>query len=254
MPNITTKDEFKDYILKRLGFPVIQVEIDSSLNGQMDDIIDDTVQDFCRYNFDEGSYLHYTTLIVSAGISEYSLSGYNIEAAYDLDLSFGYDGINVLFSPTHVLLYDQWVNKGNYPGGPGYSYAENNGMYITEWEIAMEYLEQIKMSFGKHYRAKWHKGREVLEIIPTPQQCMGGMIALYIREKAEYLYNHPLVKKLAIARCMILWGIHLTKYNVTLPDGITINGQDMVSKGERDEEKWFDRLFSESQPPDFFIG
>lgn len=250
MAKITSKEEFQTYILTRLGHPVINVEIAPQ---QIDVLIQDTVDDFFRYNVDEATYLQYTTLVVSAGISEYSLSGYNIEAAYDLDLSYGYDGINTLFSPTHVLLYDQWVTKGGYPGGPGTG-AGNQGMVVTEWEIAMEYLEQIKMSFGKQYRVKWHGGREVLEIIPTPQQCMCGMVALYRREQVEYVYNHPLVRKLAVARAKIQWGLHLSKYNVTLPDGLTINGRDLISDGQAEEEKWFDRIISESSPIDFFVG
>ena len=42
MPNITTKEEFKEHILYKLGFPVLNVEIDSSVDGQMDRIVDDT--------------------------------------------------------------------------------------------------------------------------------------------------------------------------------------------------------------------
>lgn len=252
MAKITTKAEFISYIFRKLGHPVINVEVAPE---QMEDVVQDTVDDFFRYNVDEATYLQYTTLVVSGGVSEYSLAGYNIEAAYDLDLSFGLDGINTLFSPTHVLLYDQWVTQGNYPGGGGQAgYGSNGGLIMTEWEIAMQYLEQIKMSFGKQYRAKWHAGREVLEIIPTPQQCMCGMIALYRRENVENVYNHPLVRKLAVARAKIQWGIHLTKYNVTLPDGLTINGRDLISDGKEEEEKWFDRLTSEGQPVDIFIG
>jgi len=250
MAKITTLDGFKTYILTRLGHPVINVEIAPE---QIEVIVQDTVDDFFRYNADEATYLQYTTLVVSAGISEYSLEGYGIEAAYDLDLSYGLDGINTLFSPTHILLYDQWVTQGGYPGGPGAG-AGSTGMVLTEWEIAMEYLEQVKMSFGKHYRVKWHGGREVLEIIPTPEQNMCGMVALYKRENVENVYNHPLVRKLATARAKIQWGLHLSKYNVTLPDGLTINGRDLISDGQAEEEKWFDRMISESQPIDIFVG
>jgi hypothetical protein len=195
----------------------------------------------------------YTTIKTSAGVSEYSLEDYDIEAAYDLDISFGLTGINTLFSAEHVLLYDQWVNKGNYPGGPANPLG-NTGLVMTDHEIAMEYLQLIKVKFGKQYRAKWHAGRKVLEIIPTPKQCMIGMIGLYMREKAEYLYDHPLVKKLAVARAMIQWGWHLAKYNVTMPDGITFNGQDLVQRGMEQEEKWLSRMEEESAKPDFFIG
>jgi hypothetical protein len=249
--NITTIAEFKDYILHYLGYPVNQVELEvddsTGTHSQLDYVIFDSVQDFIRYN-SEGTYLQYTTIVVSAGVSQYCLSGYNISDSYDLQLSYGLDGINIMFSPTHVLLYDTMIKKSGMLGGSG------GGLVLVEWEIALEYLEQIKMSFGKMYRAQWHPGREVLEIIPTPTQNMVGMVALYIKEKAEYLYNHPLVKKLAVARAKILVGQHIRKYNVTMPDGITINGDAFVSEGREDEEKILERIYSESAPPDFFIG
>jgi hypothetical protein len=80
------------------------------------------------------------------------------------------------------------------------------------------------------------------------------MIALYKRTRAEYLYNNRLVKKLAVARCREQWGMHIRKYSVTLPDGITLNGDPLVSEGREDAEKWYNRMYEESEPPDFMIG
>jgi len=254
MARITSKQELKSYILHMLGYPVMQVELDTTLDGQVDMIIDNAIQDFQELNSSEGNYLHYTSILVSAGVSEYSLSGHNIEAIYDLDLAMDLYGINVLFSPEHILLYDQWVNKGNYPGGPGSRSSQNTGLVITEYQIAMQYVEQVKVMFGKQHTAKWHKEREILQIIPPPKQCGVGMIALYKRTEAEYLYNHRLVKKLAIARCKELLGLHIRKYGATLPDGITINGDALVSEGREDAEKWYNRIYEESAPPDMFIG
>jgi len=254
MANITSKPELKNYIMHRLGYPVIQVEIDTNIDGQMDMVIDETIQDYQELNSSEGNYLHYTSILVSAGVGEYHLSGHNIEAVYDLDLAMDLYGINVLFSPEHILLYDQWVNKGNYPGGPGSRGSSNNGLVITEYQTAMQYVEQIKVMFGKQHTAKWHKEREILEIMPPPKQCGVGMIALYKRTEAEYLYNNRLVKKLAIARCKEQWGLHIRKYGVTLPDGITINGDPLISEGREDADKWYEEIRKESAPPDFMVG
>jgi len=254
MAKITTLSGLKNYIMHMLGFPVMQVELDTTDDGQMDMVIETTVQDYQELNSSEGNYLHYTSILVSAGVSEYNLSGHNIEAIYDMDLAMDLYGINVLFSPEHVLLYDQWVNKGNYPGGPGSRSTSNTGLVISEYQVAMQYIEQIKVMFGKQHTAKWHKEREVLEILPPPKQCGVGMVALYLRTEAIYLYNNRLVKKLAIARCKELLGRVIRKYAVTMPDGITIDGASLVSEGREDENKWYEEMRSESARGDFFIG
>lgn len=254
MARITTKQELREYILYQLGYPVIQVEIDASENGQLDKIIETTIQDFQELNTPDGNFLYYTSFLVSAGVSEYRLSGHDIEAIFDIDLGLGLYGINVLFSPEHILLYDQWVKKGNYPGGPGSRGSSNTNLVLTDYQLSMQYLKQIDVMFGKGYTGQWFKGPEIIKINPTPKRCGIGMLAVYKRTAAEYLYNHRLVKKLCVARAKIQWGIHLTKYGVTLPDGITINGQDLMTQGRDDENKWYEEIRKESAPSEFFCG
>jgi len=251
MGKISTLDEFKTYILKQLGFPVIQIEIDTSTGGVLDDIIFDTVQDAQTYLGGVGTYLENATMAVSAGVSQYCLSGYNIESVYDIDLSSGVDGINILFSPTHILLYDKMIQKGGIFGSSNF---QNGVLVLTEYQIMMGQLENIKFLFGKQYTAKFNKGREMVIITPTPTQNMIGVLSLYIREKAEYLYNHTLVKKLAVARAKKIWGRSLLKYSLVLPDGISLNGNQIYEEGKQDEDFWFNRLSEESEGIDFFVG
>jgi hypothetical protein len=49
MPAPSTRQEFKDYCLRRLGFPVIQINVD---DDQVDDRIDDALQFFNDYHFE----------------------------------------------------------------------------------------------------------------------------------------------------------------------------------------------------------
>lgn len=253
MRQIKTMDEMKHYVLTKLGSPVINIEV---AEEQLEVEIEDAIQEFRRYNQEDGSYLQYATLNVMEGVSEYCLSGQDIEAAYDFKLTFGIDGINTLFAPTHMLLYNDWVAGGSYPGGPGAGRTMSNGgsLVLTQYQVAMQYLAEIRQKFGKQYRAKWHRGREVLEIIPTPRSNMTGMIALWKREAAENLYNHPLVKRLSVARVKKVWGSNISKYSGTLPDGLTIDGTRIIQEAISEEEKVLNDLRLESEPPDFYIG
>ena len=46
---ITTRTQFKEYCLRRLGFPVIEINID---DDQVEDRIDDALQYWQDYHFD----------------------------------------------------------------------------------------------------------------------------------------------------------------------------------------------------------
>jgi hypothetical protein len=256
---INTEDQMVDYIKLICGAPVINLEV---TDDQIKQQIWDSIQDFQRYNYDEGSYQDYVVFTASAGVSDYPMSAIkgadnlpidNIQDIWDFEVSFGLDGINTLFSPQHILLYDQWVNKGEYPGGPG-GVTTNTGMTLASYQISMMYLEEIKSMFGKWYHANWLPGRQRLKIVPTPAENITGILVLYRREYARYLYNHPLVKKLSIARVKIQWGRHLSKYPATLPDGITINGEAFLAEGKEEEQRALENMRMESQPIDFFVA
>ncbi len=49
MANPTTRATFKNYCLRRLGWPVIDINVD---DDQVDDRIDDALQFFEDYHFD----------------------------------------------------------------------------------------------------------------------------------------------------------------------------------------------------------
>lgn len=245
MATISTLEQMRDYIKMMCGHPVIVVEVDDS---QLDQIIDDSIQFFQKFNSSEGNFLEYLVLTTEAGVSEYSLSGY--EGAFDIELSIGLDGINTLFSPTNMLLYSDFVKKGSTIGGQDSS----PGLTITSWDIAFKYLEEIKNKFGKMYTVRYNPNRGTLHITPTPTDAVTGVVYMYKRESSQYLYNHILVKKLALGKTKELWGFMLGKNILTMPDGITINGNDIKTDGQNLAKEAEEEIRGQDAPIDFFLA
>ncbi len=243
--------DMKEYVLTNLGHPVINVEV---AEQQLEVVIYDTIQDMQRYMYGDGVDLVNTTLIVSAGVCEYYVGDSGIEAAFDITLSTGMGGINTLFSPTHMLLYNDWVTNGNYPGGNGMGGFNFGTGALTSYEITGEYMAQANQMFGKQHTVKYDYGKQSLIITPTPMTYMTATLKLYRTTETTRLYNHPLVKKLAVARAQVLWGKQLGKYTVTMPDGSTMNGFEIMRDGKEDAEKWYEEMRNESEPIDFFVG
>lgn len=252
MAKITTVQAMRDYIKLMLGWPVINVEL---ADIQIDQIIEDSVQDFSRLNYGEASFRDYIIVQTSAGVGEYNLSGSNLSDVYDLSISMPADGINTMFTPTHMLLYEQFQTYGTYPASMGYPrMIGDSGITLGGYDIAMMYLKEIRNHFGKSYSCVWLPNREVLKIVPTPMEAATGVLCVYRKELDVNLYNHPLMKKLCVARAKKLWGWHINKYSVTLPDGMGLNGSEMISEGKSDEEAILQEMIASSEPTDFFIG
>jgi hypothetical protein len=127
-------------------------------------------------------------------------------------------------------------------------------MAIGQYDIAMIYLKEIEDHFSRKYTASYSPNTNTLRVWPCPNTNGMGLITVYRRETAESLYNHPLLKKLAIARVLIHWAISLIKYNISLPGGGSLNASTYLEKGERDEAAALEAIVKESSPPIFLLG
>lgn len=258
--SIRTRDELHRYILTKLGRPVINVEVHPD---QIDLAINDSLNEFWRYNAEEGSYMHYFTLQAKAGQAEYCLAGLGIQDAYDVQMSGLMEGLTTLFSPMNMF-YNYWsAATGNPLGSPfpfgsaGYgnsSVGQGGSLVMAEYNISMQYLKLVEKQMGKMYTLHWHPGREVLEIMPAPREDSVAMIALYVREEEQFLFDNPLFRKLVVARVGVAWGKNLIKFGGALPDGLTINADKILDMYKEEEKEALDNVKAESQVYDFFVG
>ena len=65
MATITSRSTFKDYCLKRLGFPVIDINVD---DDQIEDRIDDAIQYWQDYHFDGLQKVYYIKAITGSAL------------------------------------------------------------------------------------------------------------------------------------------------------------------------------------------
>lgn len=253
---ITSISGMRTYIKRRLGYPVINVEIH---DDQLTDIISDSMDIFSRYNYGEGTYLDYLIFSLSADTNSYELSAYvdntgaplNISDVIDFDSSIATDGVNTLFSPSHVLLQEENGAQSLYAG-----YYSNTGgsMQLAGFDIAQMYIEDIKSKFSKTYTVNFIPGQNVLKIVPTPTENITGVLQVYRKQFSTHLWNNELVKDLCTAKAMIIWGRILTKFNMNLPGGGTINGSEIKQEGQDLLEMTLEKIRLESEPPDFYVA
>ena len=262
MPKITTLSDMRQYVKTMLGYPAINIELPDNILNQ---VIEDACQNFARYNEGEGSYKDYVVFETSAGRNEYPVSGIwnpstqsfidNVQDVYDFSVAIGLDGINIMFTPSHILLHDQYVTQGAYPGGSMGAMGVNDGLTLTNYTIAQMYIKSISETFGKMFRVSYITGRDAIRVDPTPGDVYRGILILNRRAGDAELYNHPVVKRMCVGRSMQIWGgLVLDKYNGTLPDGLTINGAAIYERGTTMYDKAFDDCWKESNPPGFIVG
>jgi len=249
MAEITTLAAMKSFVLRRLGSPVIQVELS---DDQLEQCIEDAVQYFQNHSTGEGNYRDYIGFTIQNGVSAYDMSDTQIDAVIDVALSFTTDGISTLFSHTHNLLWHDFVTLGGYPGGPGGG-GNGAGMTLAGYEIATSYLDDVQDMFSRIYSAQYSSARKEMILTPTPDTTGIVLLEVFKKELAVNLYNNELVKRLAVAEANIQWGVNLRKYNMTLPGGGTMNWESIYQDGKDEKEKIEVRIVDEGEPPMPFI-
>lgn len=235
----------RNYIKRKLGSPVVCVEIDDS---QLDDIILDTIQDAARYLYSEGTYRDYVAFTITSGTSAYELPC-EVSDVVDFNYMNVLDGINVLHSPTHMLLYNDWVVNGNYPGGQ----ADASGSLVS-YNMAMTYLKEVQNQFSRKYVADFHEPSRTLRLLPTPKENGVGLLSVWKKTDIKYMMDHPIVKKLMHGRAMQQWGTNIGKYTIQMPGGGSMNGSEIYQNGVTIEERALEDLKASGEWPQFWVG
>ena len=244
--NITTIEEFRDYVKIELGAPVICVEVS---NDQIDHSIFKAIDVFNRYNYSEGNYEDFIVVSVSAGTSAYDMPS-DISEAIEFVIQDS-KGINTLFTNQHNLLYNDWVVNGNYPGGNG----SNNysGLELAQYDTSMMQLQEVKDRFGSLYRAVINPNTKKLNLVPTPQENGTALVNVYRKTSALTLYNNFLVRELAVAYTMKIWGRNLKKTVIQLPGGGSVNGDSIFQDAKEDIERIIEDIKGETEQGEFWI-
>lgn len=241
---INSKLLLKDWIKRRLGYPVIQLEFH---DDQLESNIDDAVKMFTKYS-GEATYRSALVLQLSGGIDEYPLDA-SVESVLSLsneDAMGG--GINTLFT-----IQNQMYNSG-------YIDIFSGTMNLASYHMAMEYLELSKIQLSAEYFTDFNVYTNTLKITPSPSEDMYGVLEVFTKRDfsgaTSTIFDEIWVKKYALALSKEVLGNIWGKYEgMPLPGGGTLNASKMADQGEKEVEALEEKLIvDEGEPLEPSIG
>ena len=232
MAKPTTRQELKDYCLRQLGAPVLEINV---ADEQVDDLLDDTIQYFNERHFDgvEKTYLKYK-------ISQ-----------EDIDRGRGAGGGTVgvgMFS----IKYQLFLNDLYY----------FNSVELLQYSMTKTYLEDIDMllTTDKQVRFNQRQNRLYLDI-DWESQTVGNYLVIECYramdpENFSKVYNDSFVKRYLTAAIKKQWGQNLIKFQgVKLPGGVELNGRAIYEDGQRELDEIRQKMSSDYElPPMDLIG
>lgn len=248
------KQDLVDKVLRRLGAPMVKVELDTT---QIEDNIDYARQYYIKWAVGNATQERYMTLMLSGGQSFYDLPANVVNViGYEVK-SFG--SINTLFTVENYMynmgMYDQILMRG---GGDGYT--------IISYHIARQFLDTIHRYIVDAYNFHYHKYTNQLEIQPTPPSSgtttvvasgatmsnTPGYILLrtYVTEgDEEDLYGNIWILDYVTAMCKVSLGRVRSKFAnfsaVGSNVGIAMDGDTLLQEGQAEMEKLDEKLRTE---------
>jgi len=288
MAKPTTRDELKEYCLRQLGAPVLEINV---ADEQIDDLLDDTLQYFNERHFDgvEKTFLKYQITqddinrgrgstsssvgVTTTGVGIVTTTGTstNVSGLGTVTSNF-YETSNFIQVPDSVIGIEKVFkfDTSSISGGMfsiKYQLFLNdlyffNSVDLLTYRMTKSYLEDIDMllTTDKQIRFNQRQNRLYLDIDWDAQEANNFLVIECYRalDPADYskVFNDSFVKKYLTAAIKKQWGQNLIKFQgVKLPGGVELNGRAIYEDGQRELDEIRQRMSSDYElPPMDLIG
>ncbi len=276
MAKPASRQQLIDYCLRRLGAPVLEINVD---DDQIDDLVDDALQYFQERHFDgvERMYLKYqiTQDDIDRGRAK-STNGVGIvttTAVSTTGSSFNwYESSNFIQVPDSIIGVEKVFkfDTSSISGGMfsiKYQLFLNdlyyfNSVELLQYAMVKSYLEDIDFLLTTDKQLRFNKRQDRLYLdIDWGSQKAGNFLVLdcyRILDPNNFtqVYNDSFLKKYLTSLIKRQWGQNLIKFRgVKLPGGIELNGREIYEDAERELDKLKETMSLEHElPPYDFIG
>ena len=254
MANPTTRETLKQYCLRNLGKPVIEINIS---DDQAEDRIDEAVQFFSQYHYDgiRRTYLKYK--LTSADKTRLAAINPSTETATDSvsgNTTTWYEDNNYLVVPQTVISVINifpFSDKGNLNLFDVRYQLRLNDLYdfsstsIINYDLVLRHLDFLDhvLVGEKPIRFNQHDNRLYIDMDWTNDLTTDEYIVIECYRKldpATYsdVWNDIFLKRYVTALFKKQWGSNLSKFGgVAMIGGVTLNGVEIYTQSLAEIEK-----------------
>lgn len=243
----TTRDTFKEYCLRKLGKPVIEINVDED---QIDDRIDEALRYYWDYHFDGTDKLYYKHQVTDQNkIDKYITLPENIIGAVRVfpiaDPSIRSDD---LFNIRYQIALNDLYTLTSVSMVPYYMVMEHLAL-ITEMLVGQQPI-----------RFNRHKNRLYVDMdwnsIKTGEFLLIEAYEVLDPDEWNQLWSDRWLQNYATAKIKYQWGANLTKFTgMNLPGGVQFNGEKILNDADEEIKKMEQEMISSySLPVSDMIG
>ena len=268
MATPASRANLKEYALRALGKPVIEINVD---DDQLEDRLDEALQYFAQYHYDgiRRTYLKYQLTqadkdrLIADGSAESATKG-SVTTSWT-------EGQNFLICPESVVSVINifpFSNKGNLNLFDVRYQLRLNDLYdfsstsVINYDVVMrqlDFLDHILVG-EKPLRFNQHDNRLYVDMDWENDLMVDEYIVIECYRKMDPdtytdVYNDIWLKKYTTALVKKQWGANLSKFaGVAMIGGVTLNGEQIYTQALADIEKLEEEIKSLQEHQALMIG
>ena len=281
MAKPATRQQLIDYCLRRLGAPVLEINVD---DDQIDDLVDDALQYFQERHFDgvERMLLKYKITqddldrgkakgtdgvgIVTTTASSTSVSGIGTITSNFYETSNFIQIPDSVIGIENIFKFDTSTISGGMFSIKYQLFLNDlyyfNSVELLQYAMVKTYLEDIDHLLSTDKQIRYNKRQDRLYLdIDWGSQSLDTYFVIdcyRILDPNTFtgVYNDSFLKQYLTALIKRQWGQNLIKFRgVKLPGGIELNGRELYEDAEREIEAIRQRMNTDYElPPYDLIG
>ena len=217
MATPTTKATFKEYCLRKLGKPVIEINVD---DDQVDDRIDEAIRYWYDYHFDGSEKIYYKHAITETDVAnKYITLPENIIGAVSI-FSIGDPSLSSddLFNIRYQIALNDVYTLTNVSLVPYYMVMEHLAL-MTELLVGKQPIRYSRHKDRLHVDMDWNT-------VAVGSFLLVEAYEVVDPETFTDAYNDRWLQNYATTLIKEQWGSNLTKFTgMSLPGGVQFNGE-----------------------------
>jgi len=240
-----------DYCKRKLGEPVIEVNVDED---QVDDRIDEALDYYREYHSDATvkTYLKHLVTPTDVANQYITLSTDIIYVTKLFPITSTFANSRNFFDIKYQIMLNDMHNLAGFVGD--LAYYEQMQQYLSLLETKLNGVPQVQ--FSRRQNRLYIFGDFADEDIKEGDYIVAEVYETINPEAHTAIYNDKWLKAYSTSLIKQQWGQNLIKFDgMQLPGGVTLNGRQMYDDATGELEKLKEDIRLENEmPPDFFVG
>ncbi len=236
----TNRAAFKEYCLRKLGKPVIEINVD---DDQVEDRIDESIRYFWDYHFDGSHKTYYKHLVTEADkINKYITMPENIIGAINI-FDIG-DAVNTnnLFNIRYQIALNDLYTLTSQSMVP-YFMAMQHIQFLEELLVGKQPIHYERHRDRLHIDMDWNKVDEGHYIIVEAYEVVDP-------ETWTDAWGDRWLQNYCTAKIKYQWGSNLTKFTgLNLPGGVQFNGEKILDDAAAEIAKMEEEMLNSYSLP-----